>query len=129
MRITSIIARYLLGALFLIFGLNGFLSFLPMPQIPGLAGQFMGAFVGSHYMMGVCLFEVAGAILLLAGRFVPLGLTFLGPVIVNILFFHVFLQPAGLPPGIIAALLWCLAFYGVRRAFAGIFLARVPAEA
>ena len=71
--------------------------------------------------------QIVGAVLLLANRFVPLALVLLGPVIVNILMFHVLMAPAGLPPGLVAALLWLVVFYRHRAAFAGIFEGRPPA--
>ena len=86
MKIAATIARYLLGLIFLIFGLNHYLNFIPMGPMPtGLAGQFMGALMQSHYMYVVAFFEVVPAILLLVNRYVPLALTFLAPVIFNIL--------------------------------------------
>ena len=125
MKIAVLIARILLGLMFLVFGLNGFFQFLPMPPIPGPAGQFLGLLVTSHYIWPVSLIEVVSAVLLLSGQFIPLGLVLLGPVLVNILLFHIFLQPAGLPPGLLAAALWFVVFYGVRKAFAGIFQQKV----
>lgn len=122
MKIAVLIARILLGLMFLVFGLNGFLQFLPMPPIPGPAGQFLGLLFTSHYVAAVALVEVISALLLLSGQFVPLGLVLLGPVLVNILLFHIFFQPAGLPPGLLATVLWFIVFFGVRKAFAGIFV-------
>jgi len=85
MKIVSIIARVLLGLLFLVFGLNGFLSFIPMGPMPvGLAGQFTAALFESHYMSVVFTIELAAGVLLLFNRYVALALTLLAPVIVNI---------------------------------------------
>ena len=126
MRIASIIARYLLGLIFLTFGLNGFLHFIPMAPPAGVAGQFLGALFVSHVLVVVFLLELIPAILLLAGRFVPLALVLLGPVIVNILLFHAFMEPSGLPMASLVVVLWILTALGVRRAFAGLFLAKVP---
>ena len=125
MRIAATIARYLLGIVFVVFGMNGFLHFLPMGPIPpGPATEFFGAVTASHYMVPVFLVQVAGGILLLANRFVPLGLTLLGPVIFNIFLFHLLMAPAGLPLAILVLILWLLVFYSVRPAFSGIFRAR-----
>ena len=88
MRVASLIARYLLGLIFLVFGLNGFFHFIPMPPATGTAGQFMGAMFVSHYLVVVFLLQVIPAILLLINRYVPLALTLLAPVIVNIFLFH-----------------------------------------
>ena len=128
MKIAMLVARNLLGLMFLIFGLNGFLHFIPQPPPPaGLAQQYLSVLSASHYMVPVFLLQLAGGILLLANRFVPLALVLLGPVIVNILLYHSLMAPAGLPPGALAAVLWLVVFYGVRTAFAGVFAMRVSA--
>jgi putative oxidoreductase len=125
MKIASTISRILLGIVFLVFGLNGFLQFLKMPPPTGIALQFMGALIASHEIAIVMLIQVVGAVLLLVNRFVPLALLLLGPVIVNIVLFHAFMAPSGLPMAIIVSILWCVVAYGVRGAFAGVFQARV----
>ena len=121
MKIAVLVARILLGLIFLVFGLNGFLNFLHMPMPTGLAGQYMGSLYASHYVHFVYLVQVIGGLLLLAGQFVPLALVMLGPVIVNILLFHVTMAPAGLPPGLLATILWLIVFFGHRQAFAGLY--------
>lgn len=127
MKIAVTIARILLGLMFTVFGLNGFLHFIKMAPPTGLAGQYMGALFVSHYLVIVFALQLAGGLLLLANRFVPLALLLLGPVIVNILCFHTFLEPAGISMGILAAVLWIVVFAGVRTAFAGVFVHRVEA--
>jgi putative oxidoreductase len=129
MRTVSAIARYLAGAIFLIFGLNGFLHFIPMPPPDGIAGQFMGALFVSHYLTLVFGLQVIAAVLLLANRYVPLALVILAPVIVNILCFHALMAPSGLPMALFAAILWALVFADVRPAFAGLFQPRLQARA
>ena len=126
MKITALVARYLLGLIFLVFGLNGFLHFIPMPPPTGVAGQFMGALFVSHYLVPIFLIQVVGGILLLANRFVPLALALLAPVVVNIVLFHALMAPEGLPVAVVVAILWVLAVLGVRTAFAGLLQARVP---
>jgi hypothetical protein len=121
MKIAATIARILLGLLFLVFGLNGFLHFIPMPPPTGLAGQYMGALFISHYLVVVFAVQVIGGAFLLANRFVPLALILLGPVLVNILLFHSFMAPQGLPLALFATLLWAVVFARVRGAFAGVF--------
>src|SRR3979490_2162284 len=97
MKIVVLIARLLLGLVFVVFGLNGFLNFLSMGPMPtGLAGQFVGALVVSHYFWVVAALQIIGGALLLVNRFVPLGLVVLGPVIVNIILYHVVLHPTGI---------------------------------
>lgn len=127
MKIATLIARNLLGLLFLVFGLNGFLHFIPMPPPSGLAGQYFTVLFVSHYMVLPFLLQVIGGALLLTNRFVPLALILLGPVLVNILLFHSLMAPAGLPLALFATVLWGVVFYGVRRAFAGVFVQRVQA--
>lgn len=125
MKIAGTIARYLLGLMFAVFGANGFLHFIPLPPPPpGLAANYMGALFVSHYLVAVFLLELIPGILLLAGRYVPLALVLLGPVIVNIFLFHAFLEPSGLPLAAIAVVLWLFVFASVRSAFAGIFQAK-----
>ena len=125
MKIAFTIARILLGLLFTVFGLNGFLHFIPQQPIPGVAGQYIGALFVSHYLVVVFLLQLIGGLLLLANRYVPLGLLLLGPVLVNILLFHSFMAPAGLPMALIATLLWLVVFAGVRKAFTGVFVQKV----
>ena len=127
MKTVSLIARYLLGLIFLVFGLNGFLNFIPMPPPTGIAGQYMGALFVSHYLVAVFLLQLVGGGLLLANRFVPLALVVLGPVVVNILLFHVTMAPAGLPLAVVVTALWVAVFLSVRQAFAGIFALRATA--
>ena len=121
MKTASLIARYLLGLLFVVFGLNGFLQFIHMPPPTGVAGQFMGAMFVSHYLVPIFLLQLMGGLLLLANRFVPLALVLLGPVVVNILLYHLLMAPEGLVIALITVILWGLVFYGVRRAFASVF--------
>ena len=122
MRIVALIARLLLGLVFLVFGLNGFLHFIKTPPLPpGLAGQFVDALMKSHYMAPVAALQVLGGALLLIGRYVPLGLTLLGPVIVNILLFHLLMEPKGLPIAIAVAVLWGIVAYYLRQNFSGLF--------
>jgi putative oxidoreductase len=120
MKIASTIARYLLGLVFLTFGLNGFLHFIPMPPPTGVAAQFFGALFVSRFYVVIFLLQIVPAVLLLANRYVPLALTILGAVIVNILCFHIFMAPAGLPLAVVVTVLWFLTTWRVRSAFTGI---------
>jgi putative oxidoreductase len=128
MKTVSEIARYLTGVIFLVFGLNGFLHFIPRPPENGVAGQFMGALVVSHFLALIYGFEVVAAVLLLANRYVPLALAILAPVIFNILCFHAFMAPSGLPFALVTAVLWALIFVRVRPAFAGLFQSRLQTQ-
>ena len=128
MRIAIVIARFLLGLIFLVFGLNGFLHFIPASLPSGTAGQFVGALFVSNYLVVVFLFQLISAVLLLINRYVPLALTLLAPIIVNILLFHLLMAPTGLSLAIVVAMLWIVVFLGVRSAFCGLLQQRVPAE-
>ena len=129
MRIASVIARYLAGVIFLVFGLNGFLNFIPLPPPGGIAGQFMGALYVSHYLWVIFAFQVIAGVLLLVNRYVPLAVAILAPVLVNILTFHVLMAPSGLPLALFAALLWIVIFIEVRPAFSGLFQSRFQSRA
>jgi putative oxidoreductase len=124
MKYVFAIARLLLGLVFTVFGLNAFLHFFPTPPLPGLAGQFMGALLGSHYYVIAFGTELIGGALLLSNRYVPLALTLLGPVVVNILGFHMFLNSENMAPAIVVTVLWFVAFWQVRSSFAGLFLTK-----
>ena len=130
MKITAVIARFLLGFIFLVFGLNGFFHFIPASSPPsGTAGQFVGALFVSHYLVPIFLLQVIAAILLLINRYVPLALTLLAPIIVNILLIHILMLPSGLALALVVTVLWIVVFLSVRSAFDGLLQARVPAEA
>ena len=129
MRTLSVIARYLAGVIFVVFGLNGFLNFIPLPPPGGIAGQFMGALYVSHYLWVIFAFQLVAGALLLVNRYVPLAVAILAPVIVNILSFHVLMAPSGLPLALFVVVLWAMVFVDVRPAFAALFQARVQARA
>lgn len=118
-----LIARLLLGLIFTVFGLNGFFEFLPPPKLPEAGGEFLGALVASGYLMTlVKLTEVVGGVLLLLGRFVPLALTILAPIIVNIVLFHLFLAPgaAAMAVPILVLVLELYLAWAYRASFRGV---------
>src|SRR6266576_3043542 len=117
MRTASAIARYLAGVIFLVFGLNGFLNFIPLPPPGGIAGQFMGALYASHYLWVIFGFQVIAGVLLLVYRYVPMAVAILAPVLVNILTFPALMAPSGLPLALFVAVLWTAIFIDVRPAF------------
>jgi putative oxidoreductase len=126
MRIFTIIARVLLGLVFVVFGSNAFLHFLPMPPLPqGVTGEYLHAFFASGYVYVIGGFQVVGGLLLLIGRFVPLGLTILCAIIVNIWAFHLLMapEPAGLLPAIVVTVLELFLVWRYRDAFAGMLRA------
>lgn len=120
--------RVLLGLLFFVSGLNGFLNFLPQPSAPLPAGAtaFAGALLNTGYMfpliMGTQL--LVGA-LLLVNRFVPLALALLAPFIVNSIAFHVFLEPSGRPMAFIVLAFELYLAWTYRAAFRPMLAARM----
>jgi len=118
---VAFVARILLSLVFVVFGLNAFLHFIPRPQLQGLAGQFFGVMFGSHYYVVVFGTQLLGGLLLLSNRYVPLGLLLLGPVILNILCFHLFLDAANVAPALVVTVLWLIVFLHVRSAFVPLF--------
>src|SRR6188508_1154732 len=121
MKVATIIARILLGLMFVVFGSNIFLHFIPMPpQEPSLATDFSKALMQSHYMYVIGFLQFIGGLLILIGKYVPLGLTLLGPVIVNILLFHIFLEPKGLPMALLVSALALFLLWRYRANFAGL---------
>jgi putative oxidoreductase len=97
MKLVSTIARLLLGLIFVVFGLNMWFQFIPIPPFPegSQAATFMGAIYMSGFLSIVKVLEVVGGLLLLTGRFTNLALAILGPIIVNIAMFHVLLVGGG----------------------------------
>jgi putative oxidoreductase len=124
MKIAALIARILMGLVFLVFGLNGFLHFIPGAMPAGTAGQFMGALVESRYFMVIAALQILGGALLLVNRYVPLALVILGPIIVNIFFFHALMAPAGLPLALVVVILWGIVAARNWQYFSGIFVQR-----
>jgi putative oxidoreductase len=124
LKITSLIARILLGLVFVVFGLNPFLKFIPMQLPPGLAGQFLTVLFQSHLVYVVAAVQVIGGLLLLVNRYVPLGLTLLGPVIVIIVCYHVLLDRQGIPLAAFVVILWFILFARYRQYFSGMFVQR-----
>lgn len=124
-------ARVLLGLIFFVFGLNGFLNFMPVPPPPPAGGAFLGALAATGYMFPLIKgTEVVAGALLLGNRFVPLALTLLAPVIVNIVAYHLVLAPGNYP--MLAALLGLEAFlaWSYRQSFRGVLTAKArPAAA
>ena len=117
MKIAAMIARYLLGLGFVVFGLNAFFQFMPPPELPGPGAEFMGLMFESGYFNFVAVIKIVGGLLLLLGRFVPLGLTLLGPVLVNILLFHIAFDPAGIVMGLVFTVLWFAVLWQYNTSF------------
>ncbi|MHB8383788.1 MAG: hypothetical protein ACYDC3_15775 [Candidatus Binataceae bacterium] len=122
MKIATLIVRILLGLVFTVFGLNGFLHFLPTPPMPDAAVHFFGALFATGYMIPMLFAtQMIGGILLLIGIFVPFALVILAPVIANIFFFHLFLAPGGLPLALVVVAFELFLAWRFSAAFAPLF--------
>jgi putative oxidoreductase len=127
MKIAALVSRILLGLMFVVFGLNGLHPFIPMkdaPQMPEHAMQFAGALMATPYMHVIASLQVLGGFLLLIGRFTILGLVILGPILFNILCFHIFFGAPGLAPGAFGTVLWFVCFAYYFKHFSGVFAAK-----
>ena len=129
MKTTVLIARILLGVIFVVFGLNGFLQFLPQPEMPQAASAFFGALAASGFMLPTLFAtQLVGGALLLLGM-VPLAVVILAPVIVHIVEFHIFLAPAGLPLAVVVATLAMFLAWTHRSAYRALFTASLAPSA
>jgi uncharacterized membrane protein YphA (DoxX/SURF4 family) len=111
--------------MFTVFGLNGFLNFIPQPPLANpVTIQFLGAVSTSHFAAFFFALQVLGGLLLLSGFFVPLALTVLAAELYNILAFHLTMAPGTIPGALVACVLWILVFLQYRESFKGIFSAK-----
>jgi len=121
MKFAIMGARVVLGLIFTVFGLNGFFQFMPAPEMNESMGAFMGALAGTGYFMIVVkIVEVTSGLMILTGRFLPLGLVLLAPVSVNILLVHVFLDQGGLPMAVVIILLQLFLAWAYRDNYRGV---------
>jgi len=117
-RVPAAILRLLLGLMFLVFGLNGFLKFMPEPKdMPQEIMVVLSALTAAGYMAVVSGAELLVAVLLLTDCFVPLALGLVAPIIVGILTFHIALAPATIGPGIAVLLIELYLAWAYRAAF------------
>ncbi len=124
MKITILVSRVLLGMGFIIFGLNILHPFMttPPPPVGSLTSQFVAVMVPSHWMLLVGVLQLLGGLLVVIGRTTPLGLVLLGPILVNILAFHIFIQAGqGIAPGLVFSVLEIVLVYAYRGYFRAIF--------
>jgi putative oxidoreductase len=129
MKIAAAIARYLLAFVFIVFGLNGFLHFIPQPPPPSeLAREYFTVMSASHYLVFVFGLQLIAGVLFLLRRTVPLALTVAGPIIVNILLFHALMDPGGIVPGLVVTVLWFVVYWRFRAAFYGIFFTEAQSD-
>lgn len=127
MKIVVLISRILLGLIFAFFGANLLFHFLPNPPLPpGPVKDFTTVLNVTHYDVVVGFFQLVPGLLLLVNRYVPLALTVLAAQLVNILTTHILvMHGANLPIPIVVVIMWCIVFWSVRSAFAGLFQQRV----
>jgi putative oxidoreductase len=125
MKIVVIIARLLLGLTFLVFGLNGFLHFIPTPPLTGNVAAFVTVIGVSHFYVLIFGAQVIAGVLLLTNQYVPFALTMLAAILANILAFHITMQPEGLPPALVALVLWFVVAWPLRSHFASLFARKV----
>src|SRR6266446_3543095 len=126
MKIAILISRFLLGMGFIIFGLNILHPFMTSPPPPegSLAAQFVAVMVPSHWIALVGVLQLLGGLLVVIGRTAPLGLVLLGPILVNILAFHIFIEGGqGIAPGLVFSVLEIFLLYAYRTYFRAIFTA------
>ena len=120
MKYAILIARFLLAAIFIIFSLDFWLHFIPMPPMPpadSMVGKFMAVLFPTGYMTAVKVLELTGGILVASGRLTGAGLLILGPIILNILFFDVFISKAFNPVSLFAAILALFLLWTKRERF------------
>lgn len=130
MKLTGTIARIVLGLMFVVFGLNGFLLFFPPPPVlPHDVASFTSAMNASHFVWMTAGVQVLCGLLLLANRYMLITLVALAAVLVNIVTLHLTMFPQGLPPAIVAVVLWFLTAWPLRARFAPLFAATVEPPA
>jgi putative oxidoreductase len=121
MIIVVTIARVLLGLIFVFFGSNPFLHFLPMPPLAGISGTFLGVLISSHYVLFVGGVQLIAGVLLLINQFVPLALALLAAVIANIMVYHLTMDLPGIGLAVLVMILWCIVAWSYRAYFEPLF--------
>jgi len=121
MKIAVLVARILLGLAFFVFGLSFYIHFMPQQLPPGDAGTLMSMMFKHGWFSFYGLFYVVGGLLILIGRFVPIGLVLLGPILVNILLYHVTFNLSGIWPGLVLTVLEIFLIYAYREHFKALF--------
>ncbi len=115
-------ARFLFGLIFVVFGLNFFFHFLPMPPLNEPAMAYMMALVNSGYTMNIVkVVEILGGIMVLSGCWLPFGVVILTPIVINIVLFHTFLDTGGAPIAYFLLLMWAILVWGYRNHFKSLF--------
>lgn len=125
MKYVIVIARVLLGLPFAVFGANVIHPFLKMQPMPGDAGQLAMLMFNHGWFLFIGSLYVIAGLLLLIGRYVPVALVILGPILVVILLFHITLEPATVGMPVVLTLLELFLIYAYWPAFRGIFAAKL----
>lgn len=119
-------ARIIFGLGFVVFGLNGFLQFMPNPPVTPEAGALLGAFANTGYFFPMIkIIEIVVGALLLLDLFAPLAVVLIAPVLVGITTIHLFLNPAGIPMMIFLHLLHGILVYNYKEYYQGLFTKKV----
>jgi hypothetical protein len=118
----------MLGLIFVVFGLNGFFLFIAPPKHAATGGEFINLLVSSGLMYFEKSLEIIGGVLLLANRYVPLGLSILAPIVINILLFHLLMERYTLVLGLFPLLLWAFLTWTYRQYFTGLFVSRAETK-
>jgi len=129
MKYAIIVTRSLLGLIFVIFGANYFFKFIPIPPSEGPPAEFMGAMFITGYLAVIKVLEIIGGALTLSGRFTPLGLLILGPIVVNIALYDLLMAKAFNPLGVVVAALSAFLLYAYRANFLPILASSKEARA
>ena len=129
MKYATIATRSLLGIIFVVFGANYFFKFIPIPPSEGPPAQFMGALFVTGFLAVIKVLEIIGGLLTLSGRFTPLGLLILGPIVVNIVLFDLLLAKAFNPLGAAVAAFSLFLLYAYRKNFLPILSGSLEAKA
>lgn len=125
MKKVQLVVRILLGLILVIFGINKFLQFMPMPPMPEAAGEFMGALVKSGYIMViVAIVEVVVGVLLLVNKFQSLALVIVFPVLLNAFLFHLFLDASGIGGAFLAITMNIFLFFANKDSYKLLFKSR-----
>jgi putative oxidoreductase len=127
MKTAVLVARILLGLIFVVFGLNGFFLFITPPEHTPASGAFINLLVATGFMYVEKLFEIIGGALLLLDLYVPLALAILAPIVVSILLFPLLMERYTLVIGVVPFLLWGFLAWAYRRQFAPLLERRADA--
>jgi putative oxidoreductase len=123
MKIVTVIVRVLLGLPFLFSGVFVIHPFKPIPPQPGDVGTLSTIMMQHHWFLFIGVLYLIAGLLLLIGKYVPVGLVILGPILVVILLFHITLAPSGLVAPMVLTLFEVFLIYRYWPAFRGVFTA------